>query len=106
VSVDRLKTAPVIPTDDNEMIVNTSDTFTRWTNGNVTAGIHQVNVPPRMADVTTGSILKRYSSVFFIKAHRRVSVSPFDHFVTEKGPAMYPNITALQFHRKMTDILY
>ena len=97
---------PVVPTDDNEMIVNTSDTFNRWTNGKVTAGIHQVNVPPSMIEVSTGYIPERYSSVFFFKAHREVSVGPLDHFVTEKNPAKYPNITALQFHREMTDILY
>lgn len=98
--------APVLPTDDNEMIVNTSDTFTRWANASVTAGVHQVNVPPSMVNIAEGLIPERYSSVFFFKAHREVSVGPIDHFVTEKRPALYPDITALQFHREMTDILY
>ena len=98
--------APVVPADDNEMIVNTSDTFTRWTNASVTAGVHQVNVPQSMVSVTEGCIPERYSSVFFFKAHRETSVGPIDHFVTEKRPAVYPDITALQFHREMTDILY
>ncbi|KAB8075260.1 putative gibberellin 20-oxidase [Aspergillus leporis] len=97
---------PVRPTDDNELVVNTSDTFTRWTNAKVTAGVHQVNVPPSLAHVEQGYIPERYSSVFFFKAHRSVSVGPIDHFVTEKSPAKYPNITALEFHREMTNILY
>ena len=98
--------APVLPTEDNEMVVNTSDTFTRWTNGVVTGGIHQVNVPPSLKSQTTGFIPERYSTVFFFKAHRDISVGPIDHFVTEKHPALYPDITARQFHREMTDILY
>jgi isopenicillin N synthase-like dioxygenase len=98
--------APVVPSDGNEMIVNTSDTFTRWTNARVTAGIHQVNVPPTMSAVGEGYIPERYSSVFFFKAHRQVSVGPIKHFVTEQTPAKFPDITALEFHREMTDILY
>ena len=96
---------PIIPNDDNEMIVNTSDTFTRWTNGEVTGGIHQVNVPPTMREIEKGSIPERYSSVFFFKAHRATSVAPIGHFVTEKA-AMYPDITALEFHQERTKFLY
>jgi hypothetical protein len=59
-----------------------------------------------VAHVEQGYIPERYSSVFFFKAHRSVSVGPIDHFVTEKSPAKYPNITALEFHREMTNILY
>jgi isopenicillin N synthase-like dioxygenase len=97
--------APVLPTDENEMVVNTSDTFGRWTNGYVTPGVHQVNTP-KNAQIIDGYVQERYSSVFFFKAHREVSVGPIDHFVTAERPAKYPDITALQFHREMTDILY
>jgi isopenicillin N synthase-like dioxygenase len=97
---------PVTPTDEVEMVVNTSDTFERWTNGIVKPGLHQVNVPPPLQNLNEGYIPERYSSVFFFKAHRNVSVGPIDHFVTEKHPAIYPDITALEFHRERTQILY
>ena len=97
--------APVIPNDENEMIVNTSDTFTRWTNGEVTGGLHQVNVPPSMSESVNDRIPERYSSVFFFKAHRATSVAPIDHFVRE-NPAKYPDITALEFHQERTKFLY
>ena len=96
---------PIIPNDENEMIVNTSDTLTRWTNGEVTGGVHQVNVPPGMRELDIGSIPERYSSVFFFKAHRTTSVAPLGHFVREK-PAMYPDITALELHQERTYFLY
>lgn len=97
---------PIIPSDENELIVNTSQTFQRWTNGVVKAGLHQVNVPPHMSAITEGYIPERYSSVFFLKAHREVSVGPIEQFVTEERPAIYPDITALQYQQEMTEILY
>ena len=97
---------PIIPNDDNEMIVNTSDTFTRWTNGTVTGGVHQVNVPPSLREKEKGRIPERYSSVFFFKAHRGTSVAPISHFVTDDKPALYPDITALEFHKERTRFLY
>ncbi|KAJ5884031.1 gibberellin 20-oxidase [Penicillium subrubescens] len=97
---------PIIPSDDNELIVNTSQTFQRWTNGVVKAGLHQVNVPPHMSTITEGYIPERYSSVFFLKAHREISVGPIEQFVTEERPAIYPDITALQYQQEMTEILY
>ncbi|GLI80601.1 hypothetical protein PoHVEF18_008956 [Penicillium ochrochloron] len=97
---------PIIPSDENELIVNTSQTFQRWTNGVVRAGLHQVNVPPHMSAITEGYIPERYSSVFFLKAHREVSVGPIEQFVTEERPAIYPSITALQYQQEMTEILY
>ncbi|KAJ5157216.1 gibberellin 20-oxidase [Penicillium canariense] len=97
---------PIISSDENELIVNTSQTFQRWTNGVVKAGLHQVNVPPELRTAKEGYIPARYSSVFFLKAHREVSVGPIDQFVTEERPPMYPNITALQYQQEMTEILY
>ncbi|KAF2839731.1 putative gibberellin 20-oxidase [Patellaria atrata CBS 101060] len=96
---------PVNP-GENVMVVNTSDTFTRWTNKVVTGGLHQVNTPPGLQNQQDGSIPERYSSVFFFKAHRGASVGPIKHFVTEENPAHFPDITALDFHREMTKILY
>jgi isopenicillin N synthase-like dioxygenase len=105
---DRRKPFTFVPVEPSEyeLVVNTSDTFARWTNGRVAAGLHQVNVPPSMMGLDDGVIPERYSSVFFFKAHRDVSVGPIDFFVSEKNPAKYTNITALQFHREMTHIIY
>lgn len=36
------------PTDTTEMIVSVGDTLTRWTNGKITGGIHQVTAPEAM----------------------------------------------------------
>jgi isopenicillin N synthase-like dioxygenase len=97
---------PIIPSDDYELIVNTSDTFARWTNGHINPGLHQVSVPPNLKNQLDGFIPERYSSVFFFKAHREVSVGPISHFVTEERPVKFKDITALQFHREMTQITY
>ncbi|KAB8364868.1 hypothetical protein FH972_024728 [Carpinus fangiana] len=96
---------PVISKSD-EMVVNISDTFGRWSNDYITPGVHQVNVPPKMRDQKDGIVPERYSSVFFFKAHRETSVGPLPPFVTAETPAKYPDISALEFHRQMTDILY
>ncbi|CAD6593810.1 MAG: hypothetical protein ASARMPREDX12_007681 [Alectoria sarmentosa] len=97
---------PVITESSNEMVVNISDTFNRWSNGTIKAGLHQVNVPPVMRGSTQGSVPERYSSVFFFKAHREASVGPLKEFVNSERPAQYSDINALEFHREMTDILY
>lgn len=33
-------------------------------------------------------------------------MGPLNEFVTADRPAKYSNITALEFHKEMTDILY
>ncbi len=97
---------PVITETSNEMVVNISDTFNRWSNGTIKAGLHQVNVPPVMKESTEGLVPERYSSVFFLKAHREASVGPLKEFVSSERPAKYSDITALEFHQEMTKILY
>ena len=97
---------PVITKARNEMVVNISDTFTRWSNGSILPGMHQVNVPPSLKGSQEGWVPERYSSVFFFKADRAVSVGPLKEFVTRDRPAKYTDITALEFHKGMTQILY
>lgn len=97
---------PVVTSRKSEMVVNLSDTFGRWSNGSMLPGVHQVNVPPRLLEATEGVVPERYSSVFFFKAHRRANVGPLAPFVTPEQPAKYPDMTALEFHRQMTKILY
>ncbi|KND86888.1 Flavonol synthase/flavanone 3-hydroxylase [Tolypocladium ophioglossoides CBS 100239] len=101
--------APVLPGNPNgptEMVVNISDTFQRWTNDVIKAGVHQVTVPPTMKGLTEGLCQERYSGIFFFKAHRDTSAGPLPHFVTEKRPAVYDEITALQYQQRMTKVLY
>lgn len=97
---------PVVTKRRNEMVVNLSDTFGRWSNATMPPGVHQVNIPPSLLEASEGVVPERYSSVFFFKAHRRASVGPLAPFVTPETPARYPDITALEFHRQMTKILY
>lgn len=97
---------PVVTETRNEMVVNLSDTFGRWSNGTMLPGVHQVNIPPRLLEAKEGVVPERYSSVFFFKAHRQANVGPLAPFVSEEQPAKYPDMSALDFHRQMTKILY
>lgn len=101
--------APVLPGNPDgptEMVVNISDTFQRWTNSVIRAGVHQVTVPPGMKDQEDGFCPDRYSGIFFFKAHRDKSAGPLPCFVTDDNPAMYDEITALEYQSRMTKILY
>ncbi|KAI9047431.1 hypothetical protein LZ554_008875 [Drepanopeziza brunnea f. sp. 'monogermtubi'] len=97
---------PGKPGEPSELIVNISDTFQRWTNGVIRAGLHRVDVPISMKGKTTGVCPDRYSSIFFFKAARDTLVGPLSVFVTEENSAKYDNITALQFQQQMTKMLY
>ncbi|KAF1995393.1 putative gibberellin 20-oxidase [Amniculicola lignicola CBS 123094] len=100
---------PVLPGPVNgptEMVVNISNTFQRWTNDVVKAGLHQVSVPIAMKQQTTGFCPERYSGIFFFKAHRDTSVGPLPRFVSVETTALYDEITALQYQQKMTGVLY
>lgn len=96
---------PLIRESPSEMAVNISDTFQRWTNEVIRAGMHQVTVPISMKSQVDGSLPERHSAVFFFKAHRDVSVGPLAQFVGPDQPAKYDDISALEFHRRMTDVL-
>jgi isopenicillin N synthase-like dioxygenase len=101
--------APVLPSAPDgptEMVVNISDTFARWTNGVIRAGVHQVTVPPGMKGKTEGFCPDRYSGIFFFKAHRDKSAGPVPAFVTEENPAQFEEITALEYQNRMTKRLY
>ena len=97
---------PVIKQHPNEMVINISDTFQRWSNNVIRVGLHQVTNPPHLKGLTGGELPERYSSVFFMKAHRDVSVGPLPQFVGTDRPAMYSDITALEFHKQSTKVLY
>ena len=88
---------PVPKEHPNEMVINVGDTFERWTNGLLPAGLHQVSAPTEYKHLKTGELPVRYSSVFFLKANRDVSVGSLPQFITPQSPAGYSDITAHQF---------
>ena len=104
---------PVTPTEPGrptEMVVNVSDTFERWTNGVIKAGVHRVSAPPTFeaeAGAETGVLLpERHSCIFFFKPSRDVSVGPLPDFVTQDNPVRYDEITALRYQQRKTSELY
>ncbi|OJJ42634.1 hypothetical protein ASPZODRAFT_137240 [Penicilliopsis zonata CBS 506.65] len=97
---------PVPPTQLSEMIVNVGDTLTRWTNGKITGGVHQVTTPDAMKHANTMTIPSRMSMAYLSKAGRDVSVGPLPRFVSRTEPARYPDITALEFQRWRNSIVY
>lgn len=90
----------VQPGKRTEMIINVSETLQRWTNGVLKAGLHQVTMPAAMKDLSDGTIPERYSVVYFCKADRDASVGTVAHFVGQDMPAMYEEMTALDYQRK------
>lgn len=99
---------PAPPGGPTEMVVNISDTFQRWTNGVIKAGVHQVSPPPTYCKSGTnkGMLPERHSCVFFAKASRDTSVGPLPQFVSDENPAQYDEITALEYQQRMTSQLY
>ena len=90
---------PVMGGSESEMIVSISETFTRWTNATVKAAVHRVEVAPHLKDLESGIIPQRFSNAFFVKADRDVMVGPLHQFISEKKPALYDDMTALQYHQ-------
>jgi POT family proton-dependent oligopeptide transporter len=100
---------PVMPGKAGEptkLVVNISDTFQRWTNGVIRAGLHRVDIPSHMKEKKSGICPARYSSIFFFKAARNISVGALPAFVTPDRPSAYDNITTLEFQQHMTKMLY
>ena len=97
---------PLPPTDTTEMIVNVGDTLTRWTNGKITGGIHQVTAPEAMKGESGLMLPPRMSMAYLFKAERNVSVGPLPKFVSSTEPAIYPDITAFEFQRWRNSIVY
>lgn len=97
---------PIPPTDVTEMIVNVGDTLTRWTNGKILGGIHQVTTPDAMKGEKGLILPPRLSMAYLFKAQRDVSVGPLPKFVSAAEPARYSDITALEFQRWKNSIVY
>ncbi|ETS81754.1 hypothetical protein PFICI_06756 [Pestalotiopsis fici W106-1] len=97
---------PLPPTDTTEMIINVGDTLTRWTNGRITGGVHQVSVPEAFKDESGMIVPSRMSMAYLFKAARDTSVGPLPKFVSQDEPAIFPDITALEFQRWRNSIVY
>ncbi|UKZ67464.1 uncharacterized protein TrAtP1_008624 [Trichoderma atroviride] len=80
----------------------TGDTLT---NGRVIGGMHQVTVPETMKREKGPSILSRMSMAYLFKAGRDTSVGPLPKFVSAEEPAIYPEMTALEFQRWRNSIV-
>ncbi|KAI0866742.1 putative gibberellin 20-oxidase [Xylaria cubensis] len=108
-SLQKHSFVPVEPTNQDashEVVVVVSDTLQCLTNNVITAGRHQVSMPPSMKNQTEGECPERYSSVFFLKASRATSVAPLSHFVTDERPAAYGALSALELQQKETSKLH
>lgn len=97
---------PLPPSDVTDMIVNVGDTLTRWTNGRISGGIHQVTAPEAMKGESSLTVPPRMSMAYLFKAERNVSVGPLPKFISSTEPAKYPDITALEFQRWRNSIVY
>ncbi|GAP86469.1 putative gibberellin 2-oxidase [Rosellinia necatrix] len=100
---------PVAPVNENgphQVVVVVSNTLQSLTNDVITAGRHQVSVPPTMKNQARGECPERYSAVFFLKAGRATSVAPLSQFVTDARPAAYKNVSALELQQNGTRKLY
>lgn len=94
------------PTETTEMIINVGDTLTRWTNGKIFGGVHQVTTPEAMKGEKGLMLPPRMSMAYLFKAERNVSVGPLPKFVTATEPATFADITALEFQRWRNSIVY
>ncbi|KAL5042606.1 hypothetical protein BDW71DRAFT_200450 [Aspergillus fruticulosus] len=97
---------PGAPGGKTELAINISETFQRWTNDVIPAGIHQVAPPAEMLEMEDGTVPERYSNIFFFKASKNAIASPLPEFVTEGNPARYKPMTALQFQKARTMYLH
>ena len=89
---------PVEPSSPADMVVNIAETFQRWTNNTLRAGLHRVTLPGMMGDVDT--IPERYSITYFSKADRSVSVAPLAPFVSSEKAPVYDDMTALEYQQQ------
>ena len=97
---------PVTADDPYEMVVNVADTLQRWTNGVVPAGLHQVTVPGDRRDEVRGRLQERFSVAYFLKSDREASVGSLPEFVSEKRPAEYEDMSAIDYHKRRHALLF
>ncbi|EED17268.1 gibberellin 20-oxidase, putative [Talaromyces stipitatus ATCC 10500] len=96
----------VNPESEAELVVNISETLQRWTNDELRAGLHRVSFPTQL-DQNGGDveIPARYSIAYFCKADRQASLGSLPAFTRGTKP-LYPDITALEYHRSRLQTAY
>jgi len=94
---------PVPYNGDNEVVVIVSETFQRWTNGLVRAGLHRVTKP---RDMVGDVVPERWSLVYFCKADRHVNVGPLKEFVGAEKRPLYEDLTALEYQAMRNAVHY
>ena len=101
-----VKFMPVTADDPYELVVNVADTLQRWTNGIVPAGLHQVTIPSGQRHEVGGKLQDRFSIAYFLKSNRDESVGSLPEFVSEKRPAEYEHVSAIDYHKRRHALLY
>ncbi|KAL9632180.1 MAG: hypothetical protein Q9164_005480 [Protoblastenia rupestris] len=92
---------------EDEVAVNISNTFQRWSNDFFPAGVHQVWLPPLTEKQQAQKdyvLAERQSTVFFFKASWETPVGALPDFVTAGRSSRYEDITALNYHKQMTGV--
>ncbi|CAJ0549729.1 Ff.00g033420.m01.CDS01 [Fusarium sp. VM40] len=93
----------VSPGRRSELIVNSSETLERWTNGEIAAGVHRVVTPtPNITDNVTLSdrvVLGRYSIPFFVKADNQASVGPLPQFLAGSDVTRFEEMSAIEYYQ-------
>ena len=90
----------------SELVVNTGDCLQRWTNNIIRAGLHQVSIPSDLKEFSNGVVPRRISCPFFLEANYDKSVGPLPHFVSERQPAEYEEISSIEYHRQRVEKEY
>ncbi|KAL8950904.1 MAG: hypothetical protein Q9222_003082, partial [Ikaeria aurantiellina] len=96
---------PVSADDPYALVVNVADTLQRWTNDVLPAGLHQVTVSSKKRHETEGLLPERFSVAYFMKSDREQSVGSLSDFVSEKRPAAYEHLLAIDYHKQRHAVL-
>lgn len=106
VPAPEVKFMPVTADGPYELVINVADTLQRWTNNIVPAGLHQVGIPGSRRDEVGGELPERFSIAWFMKSNREESVGSLSEFVSEKRPAEYEPVSAIDYHHQRHAVLY
>lgn len=97
---------PLPLVDRAELIVNGGETLERWTNGRLRPGLHQVNIPNHLKDLTSHTIPSRHSVAFFVNANAKASMAPLECFVSNDQPSIFEDMTSRDYHRRRNAVVY
>ncbi|KAH8819905.1 2OG-Fe(II) oxygenase-like protein [Xylogone sp. PMI_703] len=93
---------PIEPENEDELIVNISETLQRWTDDQLPAGLHRVSIPKDIEEKLNGDknaeVPRRYSIAYLCKADRQAPVGTISAFQVGDAPR-YKDMTASEYHR-------